>query len=72
MTSVAVIVPIVSVYHHVVNTKGRSRFRCRDTHKVFLLTCTYEARKLRVEEQISETAFNDANVSDTGKTVEIA
>ncbi len=33
------------VYRHGQNPKGHDRFRCRDCHRVFQLTYTYEARK---------------------------
>ena len=33
------------VYRQGQNPKGRDRFRCRNCHRVFLLTYTYEARK---------------------------
>ncbi|AHA68781.1 Transposase [Shigella dysenteriae 1617] len=32
------------VYRHGQNPKGHDRFRCRDCHRVFQLTYTYEAR----------------------------
>lgn len=46
------------VCRHGHNPKGRDRFRCRDRHRVFLLTYTHEARKVGVKEQITEMAFN--------------
>ncbi|GKW02271.1 hypothetical protein PEC301877_10860 [Pectobacterium carotovorum subsp. carotovorum] len=61
----------VQVYRHGQNPKGRDRFRCRDCHRVFLLTYTYEARKPGVKEQISEMAFNGAGVRDTARTLKI-
>lgn len=33
------------VYRHDQNLKGRDQFRCRECHRVFLLTYTYEARQ---------------------------
>ncbi|AHA64416.1 Transposase [Shigella dysenteriae 1617] len=33
------------VYRHGQNPKGHDRFRCRDCHRVFQLTYTYEACK---------------------------
>ncbi|EPL7543803.1 IS1 family transposase [Klebsiella pneumoniae] len=59
------------VYRHGQNPKGRDRFRCRDCHRVFLLTYTYEARKPGVKEQITEMAFNGAGVRDTARTLKI-
>lgn len=59
------------VYRHGQNPKGRARFRCRDCHRVFLLTYTYEARKPGVKEQITEMAFNGAGVRDTSRTLKI-
>lgn len=59
------------VYRHGQNPKGRDRFRCRDCHRVFLLTYTYEARKPGVKEQITEMAFNGAGVCDTARTLKI-
>ncbi len=53
------------VYRHGQNPKGRDRFRCRECHRVFLLTYTYEARKPGVKEHITEMAFNGAGVRDT-------
>uniref|UniRef100_UPI00385036C0 IS1 family transposase n=1 Tax=Pectobacterium quasiaquaticum TaxID=2774015 RepID=UPI00385036C0 len=41
------------IYRHGQNPKGRDRFRCRDCYRVFLLTYTYEARKLGVKAQIT-------------------
>lgn len=68
------IVPVVSLLRFtsmVRNPKGRARFRCRDCHRVFLLTYTYEARKPGVKEQITEMAFNGAGVRDTARTLKI-
>ncbi|ENY9361303.1 IS1 family transposase [Salmonella enterica] len=53
------------------NPKGRNRFRCRDCHRVFLLTYTCEARKPDVKEQITEMAFNGAGVRDTARVLKI-
>lgn len=50
------------VYRHRQSPKGRDRFHCRDCHRVFLLTYTYEARKPGVKEQITEMAFNGAGI----------
>ncbi len=51
--------------------KGHDRFRCRDCHRVFRLTYTYEARKPGVKEQITEMTFNMAGVRDTARTLKI-
>jgi transposase-like protein len=51
--------------------KAMTGFRCRDCHRVFLLTYTYEARKPGVKEQIIEMAFNGADVRDTVRTLKI-
>jgi transposase-like protein len=59
------------VYRHGQNPKGCDRFRCRDCHRVFLLTYTYEARKPGVKEQITEMAFSGAGVRDTARTLKI-
>lgn len=59
------------VYRHGQNPKGRDRFRCRDCHRVFLLTYTYEARKPGLKEQITEITFNGAGVRDTARTLKI-
>ncbi|ABB60998.1 iso-IS1 ORF1 [Shigella dysenteriae Sd197] len=50
------------VYRHGQNPKGHDRFRCRDCHRVFQLTYTYEARKPGIKELITEMAFNGAGV----------
>ncbi|EFP73569.1 insertion element IS1 1/5/6 protein insB, partial [Shigella dysenteriae 1617] len=47
------------------------RFRCRDCHRVFQLTYTYEARKPGIKELITEMAFNGAGVRDTARTLKI-
>lgn len=60
------------VYRHDQNPKGCDRFRCRDCHRVFLLTNTYGARKPGVKEQITEMAFNGAGVRDTARTLKIS
>lgn len=52
-------------------TKGRDSFCFRDCHRVFLLTCTYEARKPDVKEQITEMAFNGAGARDTARTLRV-
>ncbi len=39
------------VYRHGQNPKGRDRFRCRDCHRVFLLTYTCEACKPAVDRE---------------------
>ncbi|EJL7033803.1 IS1 family transposase, partial [Escherichia coli] len=44
------------VYRHGQNPKGRDRFRCRDCHRVFQLTYTYQARKPGMKELITEMA----------------
>ncbi|AHA65173.1 Transposase [Shigella dysenteriae 1617] len=41
------------VYRHGQNPKGHDRFRCRDCHRVFQLTYTYEARKPGIKELIT-------------------
>lgn len=43
------------VYRHGQNSRGTDRFRCRDCHRVFQFSYTYEAR---IKEQIVEMAFN--------------
>ncbi|AHA64445.1 Transposase [Shigella dysenteriae 1617] len=53
------------------NPKGHDRFRCRDCHRVFQLTYTYEARKPGIKELITEMAFNGAGVRDTARTLKI-
>ena len=57
------------VYRHGQNPKGHDRFRCRDCHRVFQLTYTYQARKPGMKELITEMAFNGAGVRDTGSVV---
>ncbi|WP_134802580.1 IS1 family transposase [Shigella dysenteriae] len=59
------------VYRHGQNPKGHDRFRCRDCHRVFQLTYTYEARKPGIKELITEMAFNGAGVCDTARTLKI-
>ncbi|EFA6664657.1 IS1 family transposase, partial [Escherichia coli] len=59
------------VYRHGQNLKGRDRFRCRDCHRVFQLTYTYQARKPGMKELITEMAFNGAGVRDTARTLKI-
>ena len=59
------------VYRHGQNPKGRDRFRCRDCHRVFQLTYTYQARKPGMKELITEMAFNGAGVRDTARTLKI-
>ena len=56
---------------HGQNPKGRDRFRCRDCHRVFQLTYTYQARKPGMKEMITEMAFNGAGVRDTARTLKI-
>ena len=51
--------------------KGRGRFRCRDCHRVFLLTYTCEARKPGVKEQITKMAFNGTGVRDMARMLKI-
>ena len=58
-------------YRHGQNPKGRDRFRCRDCHRVFQLTYTYQARKPGMKEMITEMAFNGAGVRDTARTLKI-
>ncbi|AHA64909.1 Transposase [Shigella dysenteriae 1617] len=60
------------VYRHGQNPKGHDRFRCRDCHRVFQLTYTYEARKPGIKELITEMAFNGAGVRDTARTLKLA
>jgi transposase-like protein len=57
------------VYRHGQNPKGIDRFRCREFHRVFLPTYTYEARKPGVREHITEMAFNGAGVRDTARVL---
>ncbi|HBN1812317.1 TPA: IS1 family transposase [Escherichia coli] len=59
------------VYRHGQNPKGHDRFRCRDCHRVFQLTYTYQARKPGMKELITEMAFNGAGVRDTARTLKI-
>ena len=59
------------VYRHGQNPKGHARFRCRDCHRVFQLTYTYEARKPGVKEQITVLAFNGAGIRDTARTLKV-
>ncbi|WP_134805610.1 IS1-like element IS1N family transposase [Shigella dysenteriae] len=59
------------VYRHGQNPKGHDRFRCRDCHRVFQLTYTYEARKPGIKELLTEMAFNGAGVRDTARTLKI-
>ncbi|ELT4259809.1 IS1 family transposase [Escherichia coli] len=59
------------VYRHGQNPKGRDRFRCRDCHRVFQLTYTYQARKPGMKELITEMAFNGAGGCDTARTLKI-
>ena len=61
----------VQVYRHGQNPKGHARFRCRDCHRVFQLTYTYEARKPGVKEQITVMAFNGAGIRDTARTLKV-
>lgn len=55
------------VCRHGQNLNGHDRFRCRDYHRVFLLTYTYEARKPGAKEQITKMTFNGAGVRDAAK-----
>ena len=50
------------VYRHGQNPKDRDRFRCHEYHRVFLLTCTYEARKHGVKEQYREDEVDERGV----------
>ncbi|EEW8418453.1 TPA: IS1-like element ISEc30 family transposase [Escherichia coli] len=59
------------VYRHGQNPKGRDILRCRDCHRVFQLTYTYQARKPGMKELITEMAFNGAGVRDTARTLKI-
>ncbi|MFM1361785.1 IS1 family transposase [Yersinia enterocolitica] len=59
------------VYRHGQNPKGIDSFRCRECHRVFLLTYSYEARKPGVKERITEMAFNGAGVRDTARVLKI-
>ncbi|WP_210523126.1 MULTISPECIES: IS1 family transposase [Pantoea] len=59
------------VYRHGQNPNGHDRFRCRECHRVFQLTYSYEARKPGVKEQITEMAFNGAGVRDTARTLKV-
>ncbi|AHA65307.1 Transposase [Shigella dysenteriae 1617] len=54
------------VYRHGQNPKGHDRFRCRDCHRVFQLTYTYEARKPGIKE------FNGAGGSRYRRTLKLA
>lgn len=57
------------VYRHGQNPKGHDRFCCRDCHRVFQLTYTYQARKPGMKELITEMAFNGTGVRDTARTL---
>lgn len=59
------------VYRHGQNQKGHDRFRCRECHRVFQLTYTYEARKPGVKEQVIEMVFNGSGVRDTARVLKI-
>ena len=59
------------VYHHGQNPNGRARFRCRDCHRVFLLTYIDEASKPGVKERIVDMAFNGAGVRDTARVPKV-
>lgn len=59
------------VYRHGQNPKGHDRFRCRDCHRVFQLTYSFEARKPGIKEQITEMVFNGAGVRDTARTLKV-
>ncbi len=59
------------VYRHGQNPKGHDRFRCRDCHRVFQLTYSYEARKPGVKEQITGMAFNGGGFRDTARTLNV-
>lgn len=78
MASVAVHCPrcqSAQVYRHGQNPKGHARFRCRDCHRVFQLTYTYEAlmkpASPGVKKQITVMAFNGAGVRDTARTLKV-
>ena len=74
MTSVNIHCPrcqSAQVYRHGQNPKGRDSLRCRDCHRVFQLTYTYQARKPGMKEMITEMAFNGAGVRDTARTLKI-
>ncbi|HHI1181505.1 TPA: IS1 family transposase [Escherichia coli] len=74
MTSVNIHCPrcqSAQVYRHSQNPKGRDRLRCRDCHRVFQFTYTYQARKPGMKELITEMAFNGAGVRDTARTLKI-
>ncbi|CND27908.1 IS1N transposase [Yersinia pseudotuberculosis] len=59
------------VYWHGQSPRGSDRFRYRDCHRVFQLTCTSEVRKPRVKEQIVEMAFNCSGVRDPARVLKI-
>lgn len=61
----------VHVYHHGQRPIGRDKFHCRDCHRVFLLTYTYEARKPSIKEQITEMTFNGASDRDKARKLKI-
>lgn len=74
MTSVTVHCPrcqSTQVYRHGKYPKGHERFRCRDCHRVFQLTYTYEARKPGVKEQIAEMASNGTGVRNTARALKV-
>ncbi|WP_434058552.1 IS1 family transposase [Dickeya fangzhongdai] len=60
----------VQVYRHGQNPKGRDRFRCRDCHRVFLLTYTYEARK-PCQRTNYRNGIQRRRVRDTARTLKI-
>ncbi|AHA68103.1 Transposase [Shigella dysenteriae 1617] len=51
------------VYRHGQNPKGHDRFRCRDCHRVFQLTYTYEARKPGIKELITPKRITSSPVA---------
>lgn len=45
------------------NPKGHDRCHCRNCHRVFQLTYSYEARKPGIKVQITEMAFYGAELA---------
>jgi len=59
------------IYRHGRSTSQHERFRCRSCKRVFQLTCTYEALKPEVKEQIVDMANNGSGVRNTARTLKI-
>ncbi|HCY2006161.1 TPA: IS1 family transposase, partial [Escherichia coli] len=57
------------VCRHGQNPECHDRFRCRNCHRVFQLTYTYEACKPGIKELSTEMTVNGAGVRDTTRTL---